>query len=453
MSFSSSPGPTAPATPTTIARRRVPAVEVREERLARRALDRLLAAEDVPAERVVAVHEVVEHAGDVVARRVEVHVHLLDDHALLAVDLLGVEARVAQHVDEHVERDVAALARAAHVVARDLLAGERVELAADRVDLRRDVARRRAPLRPLEEHVLGEVRDAVRLARLVARAGGEHDEARDRLSLLHRRGQDAQAVGQDVSFEGAHGAADGIESRMANGELTRAAMAAQPEWLRGVPTDRRFPDARLLFTGCGTSFHAAQTGGDAVQALELVLRPEREADVLVCVSHEGATALTLEAVQAWPGESWLITGKAESPLADACDEVVVCTPAIEESWCHTASYTAAVATIAALHGEDVSWLPEAVEEALAAPALPGLRPRALARRRRRPRLADRAGGGAEAARGRVRRRGGARDRAAPARLPRGGRRERARLRARRERAEAPSERTRPSRRSRRSALR
>ena len=60
---------------------------------------------------------------------------------------------------------------------------------------------------------------------------------------------------------------------MANGEQTRAAIAAQPEWLRGVPTDRRFPDARLLFTGCGTSFHAAQTGGEAVQALELVLHP------------------------------------------------------------------------------------------------------------------------------------------------------------------------------------
>jgi glutamine---fructose-6-phosphate transaminase (isomerizing) len=157
---------------------------------------------------------------------------------------------------------------------------------------------------------------------------------------------------------------------MATGELTRAAMTAQPEWLRGVPTDRRFPDARLLFTGCGTSFHAAQTGGEGVQALELVLCPRREADVLVCVSHEGATALVLEAVNAWAGETWLITGKADSPLAEACDEVVVCTPAIEQSWCHTASYTAAVATIAALHGEDVTWLPTAVEEALGAPPLP-----------------------------------------------------------------------------------
>jgi glucosamine 6-phosphate synthetase-like amidotransferase/phosphosugar isomerase protein len=157
---------------------------------------------------------------------------------------------------------------------------------------------------------------------------------------------------------------------MANGVQTRAAMAAQPEWLRAVPTDRRFPDARLVFTGCGTSFHAAQTGGEAVQALELVHRPARDADVLVCVSHEGGTALTLEAVRAWPGESWLVTGKAASPLGEACDEVVVCAPSIEESWCHTASYTAAVAAIASLNGEDVAWLPAAVEDALAAPPIP-----------------------------------------------------------------------------------
>ncbi|HEU0303349.1 MAG TPA: SIS domain-containing protein [Gaiellaceae bacterium] len=157
---------------------------------------------------------------------------------------------------------------------------------------------------------------------------------------------------------------------MANGEQTRAAIAAQPEWLRAVPTDRRFPEARLLFTGCGTSFHAAQTGGEAVQALELVLHREREADVLVCVSHEGETALTVEAAQAWPGETWLITAAPESPLVTTCNEVVLAATSIEESWCHTASYTAAVATIAALHGEDVSWLPGAVERALEAPALP-----------------------------------------------------------------------------------
>jgi glutamine---fructose-6-phosphate transaminase (isomerizing) len=137
----------------------------------------------------------------------------------------------------------------------------------------------------------------------------------------------------------------------------------QPEWLRGVPTDRRLPE-RALFTGCGTSFHAAQTGGDAVQALELVLRPERDARVLVAVSHEADTPLTLEAVRGWRGERWLVTGKRDGPIAALCHEVVVTTPEIESSWCHTASYTCAVATLAALRGEDVSWLPDAVEAVL-----------------------------------------------------------------------------------------
>src|SRR3954463_11663670 len=152
------------------------------------------------------------------------------------------------------------------------------------------------------------------------------------------------------------------------GEQTRRFIAAQPEWLARVPTGRRFPDgARLLFTGCGTSFHAALTGGAVVQALELVLRPEQEADLLVLVSHEGETPLTLEAARAWSGPRWLVTGRADGPIAELCDEVVVCTPEIEQSWCHTVSYTCAVAAIAALHGEDIAWLPGAVEEALAAP--------------------------------------------------------------------------------------
>lgn len=153
-----------------------------------------------------------------------------------------------------------------------------------------------------------------------------------------------------------------------SGEQTKRAIASQPEWLARVPTDRRFPDgARLLFTGCGTSFHAAMTGGEAVPALELAQRPERDADLLVLVSHEGETPLTLAAAEAWRGPKWLVTGQADGPIAELCDEVVVCTPEIEESWCHTVSYTCAVATLAALRGEDVGWLPGAVAEALEAP--------------------------------------------------------------------------------------
>lgn len=154
------------------------------------------------------------------------------------------------------------------------------------------------------------------------------------------------------------------------GEQTKAAIAAQPEWLAQVPTDRRLTDgARVLFTGCGTSYHAALTGGRAVQALELVLAPEQDADLLVLVSHEADTPLTLEAARAWRGPKWLVTGKPDGPIAAQCDEVIVCTPAIEQSWCHTASYTCAVAAIAALRGEDIAWLHAAVAEALEADLL------------------------------------------------------------------------------------
>jgi glucosamine--fructose-6-phosphate aminotransferase (isomerizing) len=153
------------------------------------------------------------------------------------------------------------------------------------------------------------------------------------------------------------------------GELTRKAIHDQPEWLRGIPErvgDRRLPEGRVLFTGCGTSYHAAQTGGEALQALEAVLSPP-EADLLVCVSHEGGTRLTLEAAEAFDGPVWLITGKAESPLAEVADEVIVVTPEVEESYCHTVSYTCAVAALEALRGEDVRWLRLAVEQALLEP--------------------------------------------------------------------------------------
>jgi glucosamine--fructose-6-phosphate aminotransferase (isomerizing) len=142
--------------------------------------------------------------------------------------------------------------------------------------------------------------------------------------------------------------------------LTRKAIAAQPEWLQQVPErvrDRRLPEgARVLFTGCGTSFHAALACGPAVQALEVVLGNAPESDVLVAISHEGGTALTLEAIRSFEGETWLITGAEESAIAQATDNVVVATPAIEESYCHTVSYTCAVAVGRALRGEDVSAL-------------------------------------------------------------------------------------------------
>jgi glucosamine--fructose-6-phosphate aminotransferase (isomerizing) len=167
---------------------------------------------------------------------------------------------------------------------------------------------------------------------------------------------------------------------MPAGAKTRAAIAAQPEWLRAVQTDLRLrPGSRVVVTGCGTSFHGAyyvqavdhRIDGKgyletrAEQALECVLRPPR-CDLLVLVSHEGETPMTLEAARAFDGPKWLVTGKAEGPIAELCEEVIVATPELETSYCHTASYTCAVAALAALLGEDIAWLPDAVAEELEA---------------------------------------------------------------------------------------
>src|SRR5919108_3407143 len=152
------------------------------------------------------------------------------------------------------------------------------------------------------------------------------------------------------------------------GQLTRKAIAAQPAWLAQVPErvgDRRLPrDARVLFTGCGTSFHAGLACGQAAQALEIVAGTAPAADVLVAISHEGGTRLTLEAVQQFAGETWLITGAKDSAIGRAVDHVVVVTPEIEGSYCHTASYTCAVAAGCALLGEDVDGLANQVDREL-----------------------------------------------------------------------------------------
>ena len=134
--------------------------------------------------------------------------------------------------------------------------------------------------------------------------------------------------------------------------------------------DRRLPkDARALFTGCGTSYHAALACGPAAQALEVVLGNAPPAEILVALSHEGETALTLEAVQGFAGEKWLITGTPDGPIARSVDHVVVATPEIEKSYCHTVSYTCAVAVGRALRGQDVRGLAGAVERELSAEAL------------------------------------------------------------------------------------
>ena len=203
---------------------------------------------------MIAVEERVVDSADEVARRVEVHVHLLDDHALLALDLVGIELGAADHVDEHVERDAARLRCAPDVITGVLLAREGVELAPDRVDFAGDVAGARAFFGALEEHVLGEVGDAVGLARLVTGTGGDHDHAGHRAGLGHRGRKQAKSVRQDSSLEDHAGHANEEGCRRGNAVRESGVFASV----------RLFSSRRYL--GRSPSATAASVGGGRAQA-------------------------------------------------------------------------------------------------------------------------------------------------------------------------------------------
>src|SRR5206468_1077671 len=76
-----------------------------------------------------------------------------------------------------------------------LLGGEGVHVAADGIHLARNVFGR-AVLRPFEDHVLDEVRDAVDVRIFVARAGLDPYADRNRTDVLHLFGQDGETVRQ-----------------------------------------------------------------------------------------------------------------------------------------------------------------------------------------------------------------------------------------------------------------
>ena len=96
-----------------------------------------------------------------------------------------------------------------------------------------------------------------------------------------------------------------------------AAVFAQPEWLRRVPTDRRLPErrARRATRAAARRSTPRRPAGWARSRRSRRCSSPPSADIMVCVSHEGETALTMEAERAFGGDVWLVTGKADSPLA------------------------------------------------------------------------------------------------------------------------------------------
>jgi len=125
-------------------------------------------------------------------------------------------------------------------------------------------------------------------------------------------------------------------------------------------------DRALIFTGMGTSFHAARASAWgarvafdyqlpvwAVDSFDLLLEPEllRRAGAAVVFSSSGETVLThraQSALQSAKVPQVLITGTPTSRSAALADHVLLTREADERAWVHTVSYVTAIAAALAL---------------------------------------------------------------------------------------------------------
>ena len=95
-------------------------------------------------------------------------------------------------------------------------------------------------------------------------------------------------------------------------------------------------------------------------------------DVVIALSHSGQTNTTERAVTETPARTIAVTGFPDSPVARAADLVLPTGYSDERSWAHTISYTAALASLAALANDmatpaqrlDLAPLPDLVADVL-----------------------------------------------------------------------------------------
>jgi fructoselysine-6-P-deglycase FrlB-like protein len=126
----------------------------------------------------------------------------------------------------------------------------------------------------------------------------------------------------------------------------------------------------VVLVGCGTSEHAALAGAallghaTARDAFEASLAPQ-DGGVCIGISHEAGTKATLNALRAAAGNgarTVLITAKPELAHAD----IVVGTPLVDASWCHTVGYVSPLLALTAIAGAaDADTCYRVIEETLA----------------------------------------------------------------------------------------
>ena len=169
-----------------------------------------------------------------------------------------------------------------------------------------------------------------------------------------------------------------------SGALTRAEIASQPDvWATAasrVAADGPLlaaPGERLLLVGCGTSaFVAASIAslreaaglGETDWAYASELPVARAYDRVVALTRSGTTTEVLEALEHYSGtRRVVITGVHGSPAEDVTDDLLVLDFADEASVVQTRFPTTTLVLARGAFGDDVSALPQAAADALAAP--------------------------------------------------------------------------------------
>ena len=142
------------------------------------AVEGALVAGDGAAKRLVGPERLVGQLEHVLRRLVECHGDFLLDDAAFAGDFLPVKNRVEIHVGQHVHQLGGVAGVGSGVVAGALLAGAGVYVAAEALDLLRDLGGGAAAC-ALEKHVLEEMADAGLARALAAAADGRPDAEAD----------------------------------------------------------------------------------------------------------------------------------------------------------------------------------------------------------------------------------------------------------------------------------
>ena len=206
-------------------------------------------------------------------------------------------------------------------------------------------------------------RDPVRLSRLVARAGGEHDEAGDRLRLRHRKGQhtasfDSEWRSKTPIAAGYRGTCGRREDAGAPSRRSRSGWRASPSTGDCLRVAWPWSAAVLLprSTDERQRGRCARSGAVAAGRRRARARQPR-----------GETPLTLEA-HAFAGAKWLVTGKSDGPIVSLCDRWSSPPPRSRRAATRRPTPRRRNRSIGAR--EDVSWLSGAVAARLAGERFP-----------------------------------------------------------------------------------